>query len=141
MLERLFLGTKMKHSVVAIIQIDQKILLGKKVKKEGHFLSEAWHIPGGKVRENESLEQALKREMKEETNLDIIVDNKLVSVPNDDKNLTIHWYLGHAVGNEFLAGGDLSEIKLVSKPDVEKECDERAKALWPSEVLAFLKAE
>ena len=45
-----------------------KILL---VKRDVEPFRGCWHIIGGHVEENETLKQALKREFKEKTNLDV----------------------------------------------------------------------
>ena len=49
---------------------DKRILLLKRnvIPFKGY-----WHIVGGQVEENETLKEALKREFKEETNLDVEV--------------------------------------------------------------------
>jgi 8-oxo-dGTP pyrophosphatase MutT (NUDIX family) len=48
---------------------DNRILLGKQVK--GGVWDDCWHIPGGGVEKDESLKDALIREVKEETLLDV----------------------------------------------------------------------
>lgn len=49
---------------------DFKILLMKKINPESN-LHMKWVTPGGKVEHNETLEEAIIREMKEETNLPV----------------------------------------------------------------------
>ncbi len=50
-----------------------------------------WEFPGGKIEKNESRENAIIREIKEELNLDILVDKyigeKVFNYPNKDINL------------------------------------------------------
>lgn len=73
--------------VSAVIKNGNKILLGRKPEGKGPY-PDTWHIPGGGVNANESAEEAILREIKEETGLR--VDN-LVKVAWDtdtepDKN-------------------------------------------------------
>ena len=62
---------KARIIVTTFIEKDGKILLGKKPDNVGPYPN-AWHFPGGGVRlEEESLEEAVRREIKEETGLKI----------------------------------------------------------------------
>lgn len=54
-----------------IISSDGKLLLGRKNPKRGGVYSDCWHNPGGGVDMGETDEQALKREVLEETGMDI----------------------------------------------------------------------
>ena len=58
------LSDKFPVSIKAIIIDDNKVLCLKNERNE-------WDLPGGKINFNEDIEQCLKREVKEETNLDI----------------------------------------------------------------------
>src|ERR1700722_15983191 len=53
--------------VAAVIQKDQRILIGQRRRKDRHSLK--WEFPGGKVEARESPRQALARELKEELNI------------------------------------------------------------------------
>lgn len=57
----------MKHTVGAIIESNGKILLMKRNHKP---FNQFWGIPGGHIDKGETAEQAVIREVKEETNLD-----------------------------------------------------------------------
>lgn len=50
---------------------DKKLFFGKKDPKHGGVYIDCWHIPGGGVDQGEDLLTALKREVKEETGIDI----------------------------------------------------------------------
>lgn len=55
----------------AIILSDGKILIAKRGKSKS--LANLWEFPGGKVEANEAPEQCVKREIKEELNMNIKV--------------------------------------------------------------------
>ena len=54
---------------VALIDVDGRILLAQ--RPEGREMSGLWEFPGGKVKEDETPEVALVRELKEELGIDI----------------------------------------------------------------------
>ena len=51
-------------STIALIDDENNILIGK--RPAGKFFENLWEFPGGKVKKNETIEQALIRETKEE---------------------------------------------------------------------------
>jgi 8-oxo-dGTP pyrophosphatase MutT (NUDIX family) len=54
-----------------IVSSDGKILLGRKNPRAGGVWADCWHLPGGGVEQNESHHQALRREVLEETGINI----------------------------------------------------------------------
>ncbi len=54
-----------------IFSKDGKLLVGKKDPNKGGVYADCWHIPGGGVDEGEDKMTTLKREIREETNLDV----------------------------------------------------------------------
>ena len=56
-------------STIALIDDENKIMIGR--RPVGKAFENLWEFPGGKVKENESVEQALIRETKEEINIDL----------------------------------------------------------------------
>lgn len=62
----------------AILLEGDKVLCAQRSEEMSHPLK--WEFPGGKIEEGESPEECLKREVKEELNLDIAV--KLAFKPN-----------------------------------------------------------
>lgn len=78
--------------VAAIICKEGKYLAAQRGHGEFEGL---WEFPGGKIEPGESSEEALIREIKEELNIDIHVDQWMCT-PNNDYNsfhLTMHCYL------------------------------------------------
>ena len=61
----------------AILAKDNKIIIAKRGPNDR--LANKWEFPGGKVEINETPEQCLKREMKEEFDIDVSVGEYLGS--------------------------------------------------------------
>lgn len=78
-----------------IISKDCKILMGKKDPAKGGVYSDCWHIPGGGVDEGETLEQTLRREVLEETGIDIS-PYKIKPIP----------FIGSGVAEKILKNGE-----------------------------------
>ena len=82
---------KVIEVVAAVIKKDNKILATQ--RGYGEFKG-GWEFPGGKPEEGETQKEALKREIKEELNADIKVDDYICTVEYDYPNfhLTMHTY-------------------------------------------------
>lgn len=63
--------------VAAIIEKDNKILIARRLKGEFAGL---WEFPGGKYEENETGEEAIKREIEEEFDIEIDVNRYLCTI-------------------------------------------------------------
>ena len=87
--------------VAAIIIKDDKFFIAQRNRNKHMGLS--WEFPGGKVEEGETFEVALKREIKEELNIEIIIKNKLAEENyQDDKiNVKLHYFLCSHISGEF----------------------------------------
>lgn len=64
-----------------IIIKDGKILAAQRSEKMK--LSLKWEFPGGKLQEGETEEECLKREIREELNIEIVIDYKLTPIRHD----------------------------------------------------------
>lgn len=64
----------------AVIEKDGKILIAKRKKA---YMGYLWEFPGGKQKDNETLEECLKREIKEELDIDIEVGPFLCSIKHN----------------------------------------------------------
>jgi 8-oxo-dGTP diphosphatase len=86
-----------KHYTVsaAIIVENKKILCVQRNKGKYDYISYKYEFPGGKLEEGENEEDALKREIAEELNLEIDVAEKFLVVTHEylDFDLTMHSYL------------------------------------------------
>ena len=68
------------HVAAAVIIQKNKILCVQRNENKFEYISKKWEFPGGKVEENEKIEETIVREIKEELNLDIEVKNYLIQV-------------------------------------------------------------
>lgn len=99
--------------VAAIVLKDEKILLGRR----NHSDQGLWCIPCGYVEWKEDVEEACKREFKEETGLDIVL-SKVYAVHSNFHNPKQHtvgiWYLAQVTGGQAVASDDLDEMAFFS---------------------------
>ena len=72
----------------AVIVKDNKYFIAKR-NKDKH-LGGYFEFPGGKQNEDETLEQTVIREIKEELNVDITVDRKLGEEHYSDEKINVH---------------------------------------------------
>ena len=85
-----------------------------------------WSVPGGSIEWGESLKDALKREVREETGLDIEVGEVAgvfdLIVPGDDApgfHYVIIDYFARSVGGALKAGDDAADARWVPLGDLE----------------------
>jgi len=83
----------MTNVVAAIIKKDNHFLIVKRNRKK--HLGLKWEFPGGKVQENETFEEALIREIKEELNIKISLQDKIAEEKYKDEKIDIvlHYFL------------------------------------------------
>ncbi len=97
----------------------KKILIGKrKDPKDIEGLS--WAFPGGRPEKGEELEEALKREIKEETNYDVESLGVVYAKTYPEKrDLISVYFLCEIIGGEEKANDDFSELKWISTREIE----------------------
>ena len=88
----------MKHVTVvaAVIERNGKILCVQRGKSALPYISEKWEFPGGKIEANETEQETIVREIREELHMDFMVGEKLMVVEHryPDFHLTMHTYRG-----------------------------------------------
>ena len=120
---------KTKVVVVAIIENERgQILLGRKKPNSGVYPN-TWHNAGGGVEEGETLEQALRREVQEETKLTIkdfkpqaFLDDVAIKYTENGKEEFYYIFLPYSVkigkGNPK-AGSDFEEVRWFDKDELQ----------------------
>ena len=109
-----------KIVVAVLVEKDGKYLLVKEILEDN---KEYWIIPGGKTEFGESLEQAVKRELKEETNLDIdiaefIAFKEAIHVKHNYHTI-IFYFLGKASNDEILLDDGILDAKFFTKEELK----------------------
>lgn len=99
--------------------------------KRGHepFKGE-WAVPGGRIEDNETAEECARREMKEETGLDVepIKFTGLYSDPNrDPRGIIVAAFLVKRIGGDVRAGDDADEAKWFDLNALPKLCSDHGK--------------
>ena len=101
----------------AIIYIDAKILVAQRSKKMKLPLK--WEFPGGKLEENESELDCIKREIKEELNIDIEILRRLSSSDYDYGTFKIKLipYLANYISGDIQLS-EHNDYKLLDKSEL-----------------------
>ena len=88
--------------VAAIIIKDDKFFIAQRNRNKHMGLS--WEFPGGKVEIGETFEIALKREIKEELNIDININKKLgeENYKDDKINVKLHYFICSHFNGEII---------------------------------------
>lgn len=115
-------------AVGAVIQDDKnRILLVKHKEERGGYWQGKWICPGGELEVGEEIEEGIKREVKEETNLDIELMKPLVPferIVKTNAKTTLHViyidYVAKLLDGELKVASDIGEALWIEKKDIPK---------------------
>ena len=84
--------------VAAVIERQDRFLVTR--RQDGVHLAGFWEFPGGKVADGESHAEALRREMHEELDVNIVVGNLVLETSHDypDRVVTLFFYRCDLIG-------------------------------------------
>ena len=71
-------------SAVALVDIDGRVLLAQ--RPEGKSMARLWEFPGGKVETDESIENAVRRELREEVGVEITEFNGVIASLENERH-------------------------------------------------------
>lgn len=96
--------------VLAVIEHTDRLVL---IRRKLDPLAGYWAPPGGYVELGESLEEAVVREAREETGLEVSVDGLIGVYSQADVRAVILAFRAHSIGGTPVAGDDAGELRLV----------------------------
>ncbi|WEL23566.1 NUDIX domain-containing protein [Candidatus Nanohalovita haloferacivicina] len=108
--------------VKALITYRGEILIGKKEEEEGHPISGEWHLLGGHLEYGEQVEEAIEREVEEETGLEVdvhqTVDVMTFAWSDGEKDSLQIVFHCESEEKDAEALDDLSEVKWVEPGEI-----------------------
>ncbi len=105
--------------VAVILEKDGRYLFTKRSEHEDPAPG-YWAPVCGKVEPGESQETTVKREVKEEVDLEVVARTKICFFPADDNSAIMHWWKADILsGNARVVTDELSEIRWVTLDEMK----------------------
>ncbi len=103
-----------------------KVLLCQRSRSK-RFLPELWHVPGGRVEEDESFEQAITREFSEELSLSVQKTTRLNTtfIYQDEQESCTRFLLVEATGKPRL-NDENQALRFLSEEDIPNYIQDRS---------------
>lgn len=107
----------MQIVTAAIIRDNGKILIAQRQK--GDHLEDHWEFPGGTLKENESLEQCLARELKEELGVDSTIGKLVAKKEHNSGGKEIElWFYEATVSSKDFTLTAHQEVRWINFNDI-----------------------
>lgn len=117
---------KTRVIVCAIIEKNDSLLFGRKREKMGPYPN-AWHLLGGGLNDGESLSEAIKREIKEESGIEVEITKSLGFDEDSESSKngeTTHYiflaFLAKYISGEIKADDDIKRLAWIEKNELAK---------------------
>ena len=114
--------------VKALVTNKGEILIGQKEDRDDHEIGGNWHILGGHLEKGEQVEEAMEREVKEETGLEVdvhqIVDTSTFAWSDGEKDSLQIIFHCEADSRDEEAKDDLHDVKWVEPSELAEEVHE-----------------
>ena len=102
---------------ITIINNQGKILILKRSFSE-HSFPGLWDLPGGKVKNAETLQRAAKREAKEESGLSVKIEQNYFYIYHcKDRKLNIHGFKAKLINGDITLSEEHTELRWVSRDE------------------------
>lgn len=103
--------------VAALVFLDDKLVIVSSKNKD------LWGLPGGYVSTGESLEEAIIREVMEETNLQIRITSFLISYPmmKSERNIVFIVFVAEVHDGDPKAGDDVDDLLVLAPKDAYEQ--------------------
>ena len=105
--------------VAAVIKKNNLYFIAQRNRNK--YFAYYWEFPGGKVDNQETFKNALKREIKEELAINIRVFNHIASEKHKDEkiNVNVHYFLCESL-NENIILSEHEDMKWLKKNDLKQ---------------------
>lgn len=125
----------MKHTVLCYVTNERKTLMLYRNKKENDIHEGKWNGLGGKIEKGESPEDAVLREVKEESNLEIIKPQMrgIITFPAfaNDEDYYVYLFTANQFKGEILENCDEGELHWIENDEVA------SLPMWDGDYLFF----
>lgn len=122
---------------VALIREGSRFLIAQ--RKDDDSFGSLWEFPGGKKNPEETFEECVAREVKEEIDIDVTVHEKLMEFrrPYHERTIWLNFYLCSPVSGEpkplecqKVLWADVHELARYAFPPANEQVIEKLKALF-----------